>query len=208
MILDHPLLATARQALDELRWLIGPAVHDRFSVQYSLRDDMGPRAGLTTRLTPDLYSVELNVHVLLRSDEPTTRLLVQHELAHVVDDVVLGWGANVHGQSWQTIMGLLGHQSPAACHGVDVRDLADKDRVPMAAAVCLRCGAHGALSQTQASATSVRGRLCGGALRRSPGWAGSFKLPASLGRPAGYFSPHYSTPHHTGAEQCRSLNPM
>lgn len=159
------LLKLAEETFADLQYVIGSMTFSAndFDVRYQLCNDMGTRAGLTTRLDTSLYLVQLNMHVMLRGGPAETRKLLHHELAHVVDDVICGWADNVHGESWHAVMGLLGYQAPEVCHGVDVRDLSNTDGVQMLPAVCEHCGQFGALCSTSGACIS-----CGRVLRQSP----------------------------------------
>lgn len=144
------LIEAADAALSDLRWRVGPLIPppEMMKVTYELRDDMGPRAGLATRVETGKYVVQFNLHVLLRLSRAGQVELLHHELAHVVDDATFGWSSDVHGCTWRAIMTLMGYPNPSVLHHVDVTDLVGRAGVKMRPATCVSCGHHVATNES------------------------------------------------------------
>lgn len=160
----------AENAVDKLSRAFGKAVPTGYEIDYRLSLDLGGTFGIARVLVPlKKYEIVLNPHLMLRATEHETIETVEHEIAHVFDHLIVRHMG--HGASWKMLMMILGYEQPKACHNISTAGLRGKRE--KAAAWCLDCGKHVAVTMTQKERL-LRGRtirktcFCGGELYARP----------------------------------------
>lgn len=106
-------------------------------IEYDMPLDLGSRMGQAKRVRKGVYEVSFNPHLFVRTSVADMLETVHHEVAHVMDDVIVGQLG--HGPSWKMVMKFLGYKNPRVCHSVNTAGFKSRqDLGQVECSVCLR----------------------------------------------------------------------
>lgn len=172
------LLGTAQGVIERTREIF-PHLRQltEFTLDWEFKLSLGAKLGRASRRRRGAYLIELNPHLMVAAAEQgrdvvaVTHELVVHEVAHVLDDLIMGRMG--HGPSWRMLMKMHGYESPDRYHCVDAAGY--RSTAALVRAWCPACRA--ARGVTPAEMTRLeRGRkirrkcaTCQGELRHARG---------------------------------------